>query len=202
MWRAYISFLESCPSLDLDRLRSGTAVHHILWESEYPKFHKSRWNRIRLYHDDHAAAAALALAAEPWNAVLRDGFDTTYRICGNGQRWRPKRPKEVIQLYAKQGYSLNDLAKRFKVSVPCIHNFLIRSGISRRNNSEAAKIRWTKHGHSCVGRILSIETRRKIGKANKGNQYCLGRVLSSETKRKIGRANKGNKYRLGMKATK
>lgn len=32
---------------------------------------------------------------------------------------------------------------------------------------------------------------------NKGNTYCLGRILSDETKRKIGASNKGNKNSVG-----
>lgn len=38
-------------------------------------------------------------------------------------------------------------------------------------------------------RTHSLETRKKIGEANKGNTYCLGRVLSEETKQKIREAS-------------
>ena len=37
------------------------------------------------------------------------------------------------------------------------------------------------------------ESKRKMSKSQKGNKNCLGRVLSDETKRKIGEANRGRK---------
>jgi hypothetical protein len=126
MWRAYISFLESRPKLSADA--PDTAVHHILWRAEYPRYIKSNWNLIRLTHDDHTAAAALMLAAEPRNGKLRDGFRITYKISGNNLRWRPKNPREVIHFY-QENRSLKISARKFNVSGRTIKNFLRRHGI-------------------------------------------------------------------------
>ena len=44
--------------------------------------------------------------------------------------------------------------------------------------------------HPCYGTHISEERKAIISKANKGNKYCVGRVLSQETKDKIGNANR------------
>ena len=44
--------------------------------------------------------------------------------------------------------------------------------------------------HPCYGTHLSEERKAFISQTNKGNKYCLGRVLSQETKDKIGNANR------------
>lgn len=44
--------------------------------------------------------------------------------------------------------------------------------------------------HPCYGTHLSEERKAFISQTNKGNKYCLGRVLSQETKNKIGNANR------------
>jgi len=97
MWRAYIAFLEVCPVLP--EHTPETAVHHILWRAEYPKFIKAKWNLIRLQHADHTAAAALALAAEPNNDSLCSGYWATYKLRGGGKRWIPENAKELTRLY-------------------------------------------------------------------------------------------------------
>ena len=44
------------------------------------------------------------------------------------------------------------------------------------------------------GKKHSVETRRKMSEAQKGNQNMLGKTLSAEHRRKIGEANKGRKH--------
>lgn len=44
--------------------------------------------------------------------------------------------------------------------------------------------------HPCYGTHISEKRKEIISKANKGNKYCVGRVLSQETKNKIGNANR------------
>jgi len=140
MWRAYVRFLEGC--LVLKEHAPGTAVHHILWRAEYPRYIKSKWNLIRLTHEDHTAAAALALAAEPHNENLRQGFTATLRMSGTNQHlaWKPKNPKEVIRLYLS-GQSREQLGKRFGVSGWTVCKFLRRVSVPIRTIGEAQKWR-------------------------------------------------------------
>jgi hypothetical protein len=48
-----------------------------------------------------------------------------------------------------------------------------------------------KIGKAHKGKIVSEETKIKMGEGQKGNKHCLGRILSEETKQKIGKGNKG-----------
>ena len=54
------------------------------------------------------------------------------------------------------------------------------------------------NGGNCIGTV-SEETKKKISKANMGNQYGKGHVLSDEHKRKISEAMKGNQHMKGKK---
>lgn len=54
------------------------------------------------------------------------------------------------------------------------------------------------NGGNCIGTV-SEETKKKISKANMGNQYGKGRILSDEHKRKISETMKGNQYAKGRK---
>lgn len=135
MWSTYISFLESCPSLP--EHTPETAVHHILWWAGYPKFRKSQWNLIRLSHPDHVAAAALALAAEPTNAILVRGFASTLRLCGVRGAWTPKNPQEIITLYLEKRWTPARIGKRYKVSAHCVYDFLRRHKTPVRDNQES-----------------------------------------------------------------
>lgn len=54
------------------------------------------------------------------------------------------------------------------------------------------------NGGNCTGTV-SEETKKKISKANMGNQYGKGRVLSEEHKRRISEAMKGNQHTKGLK---
>ena len=47
-----------------------------------------------------------------------------------------------------------------------------------------------KTKHPCYGMHISEERKQLISAINKGNKYCVGRVLSEETKKKIGDANR------------
>lgn len=134
MWRAYVDFLQSRPTLPDNT--PNTAVHHILWRSEYPKYVKSEWNLIRLTHEDHTAAAALALAAEPDNGSLRTGFSATYKMAGTARTWKPANPKKVIRLY-EQGHSANEIGKKFGTDCMTVIHFLKRSGVRTRGIKES-----------------------------------------------------------------
>lgn len=59
---------------------------------------------------------------------------------------------------------------------------------NKRKGYEAAKL-W-KHSNNWLGKPLSNDTKQKISKALKGQQFFLGKSHSEETKRKIGEANK------------
>lgn len=65
--------------------------------------------------------------------------------------------------------------------------------IVQSNRSDETKAKLSK---SKIGHVVSEETRRKIGAANKLSN--LGRVLSKETRLKIGAANKGKAAKLEL----
>ena len=54
------------------------------------------------------------------------------------------------------------------------------------------------NGGNCIGTV-SEETKKKISKANMGNQYGKGNILSKEHKRKISEVMKGNQHAKGLK---
>jgi hypothetical protein len=164
MWQAYISFLEACPSLP--EHTPGTAVHHILWRSEYPKYLKSPWNLIRLRHEDHTAAAGLALAAEPNNDNLFSGYWATYKLRGGSKRWKPKNSKELIRLYVVERWSPERLGKKFGVAACVVLRYLKRNGVTTRSNGEAR--RWVPTaaaGRKVMQRYLNGEAPSSIAKS-------------------------------------
>lgn len=54
------------------------------------------------------------------------------------------------------------------------------------------------NGGNCIGTV-SEETKKKISKANMGNQYGKGHILSEEHKRRISEVMKGNQHTKGLK---
>lgn len=65
---------------------------------------------------------------------------------------------------------------------------------SRRKISETLKYRYAREPSPLLGRHLSLETRRKISVAIRGENHPLyGKPLSAEHKRKLLEANKGRK---------
>lgn len=56
--------------------------------------------------------------------------------------------------------------------------------------------------HPCYGTHLSKKRKAFISQINKGNKYCLGRVLSQETKNKIGNANRNPSIETRTKMSK
>lgn len=52
----------------------------------------------------------------------------------------------------------------------------------------------TMGGEGNLGWIPTEETKKNIGKSNKGNKNCLGRVMSEETRKKISESLKGYKH--------
>jgi hypothetical protein len=137
MWTAYITFLEHCPLLV--EHTPGTAIHHILWQKEYPKFVKSTWNTVRLRHADHVAAAALALAAEPDNSVLVRGYASTLTMCGVRAGWKPTNSKEMIRLYLEGKWTPARIGKKCGVSAHSVYDFLRRNGVPVRGYREAQR---------------------------------------------------------------
>lgn len=57
----------------------------------------------------------------------------------------------------------------------------------------------TDGGEGASGRIASVETKRKLSEALKGNKCSLGHIASQETRKKLSVAKIGNKYCLGLK---
>jgi hypothetical protein len=76
--------------------------------------------------------------------------------------------------------------------------------IGRRHHSEAtrAKLSAIAKGRTPwnLGKPHSMETRARIGAAHRGNNHCTGRILSPETRRKIGLAQAAHQQRLMMAA--
>jgi group I intron endonuclease len=60
-----------------------------------------------------------------------------------------------------------------------------------RHISEAKK---GKPNYKLRGRPISNTTKIALSKTHTGNKYCVGRILSQETKNKIGNANRGRKH--------
>jgi hypothetical protein len=173
-WQTYIDFLEARPRLPAHT--EGSEVHHILWRADYPKFIKSTWNTIRLSHNDHTAAASLALAAEPDNGSLRTGFKATYEMSGSSTRWIPQNPQEVIRLY-QDGWSPVKLGAKYDVSSSSITRFLRRNGTRTRNNHEAH--RWTPGDPVEVIRLYVEEklSRTQIGRKYGVNEDTIRKFL-------------------------
>jgi hypothetical protein len=61
----------------------------------------------------------------------------------------------------------------------------INMGLAHRGNKNSVG------NKNCVGRVLSEETKRKMGLVHIGNKYCLGKHHSEETKRKLSIAHIG-----------
>jgi transposase-like protein len=176
MWRAYLAFLNSRPALA--EKTPGTTTHHILWRSEYPRFVSSGWNLIRLAHEDHTAAAALMLAAEPGNLKLFNGFKMTSIIPGRTS-WTPKNKAKVIALYTDRFWSIKKIAKKVGVSEQTIARFLKRSGVRVRLLEES--MCWNPKPKEAK-RIISLYTERHhstvyIGKKFGVNDETVWRFL-------------------------
>ncbi len=179
LWQAYVQFLESCPTLP-DQPR--TAVHHILWRSEYSKYAKSSWNLIRLSNEDHAAAAALMLAAEPHNNKLQKGFNWTFKLIGRGSGWTTRDRQEIIRLY-KEGWTSTRLGRRFGVSYGTILNLINKSGHKTRNNAEAsALIAWSpKNPYETIRLYRSGWSQQRLAKKyGLKSEWAIARWLRSQ----------------------
>jgi hypothetical protein len=182
MWRAYISFLENCPYLET--WTPNSVVHHILWRAEYPQFVKSKWNLIRLSHDDHTAAAALMLGAEPKNRGLLDGFKFTSKLtAGIRPSWQPKNPRRVIRLYTKERWSAARIGCKFKVGIYRVIHFLRRNKIeiSSRNHGRSLLFRFSKKEIKQMIRMYlrelktSVVIGKKFGLSSSGVMSILRR---------------------------
>jgi hypothetical protein len=134
LWCAYVSFLEGCPALD--ERAAETSVHHILWQAEYPQYSKSKWNLIRLSNIDHAAATALALAAEPNKTQLLCAFFMVYRRARIMLAWKPPSIPDFIDLY-KSGRSSHAIAAKFGVSCPTVLLLLRKNNVRIRTAGDA-----------------------------------------------------------------
>jgi len=103
--------------------------------------------------------------------------------------------KETLEdLYINQKLSTREIAKKIEVCQTTIRNHMKEFGIKSRSMSEAA-----------LGRTVSEETKKKIGKAFYGkplseehkikiSEACKDKEFSEETRRKISEANLGRHY--------
>ena len=80
---------------------------------------------------------------------------------------------------------------RLKISFSLMGNSFRKGKLGKNNKPRIIKEK--------VPYVFTIEHRRKISEAQKGNKYCLGHKLSDECKRKLSEARKGNHNRLGSK---
>ena len=90
-------------------------------------------------------------------------------------------PSKCIE---REQYYIDRLKPEYNISLTAC------ASMTGRNHSEETKKKISVSGAG-LGRILSDEAKKRISKAQKGNQYCLGRILSEETKQKISEARKG-----------
>lgn len=89
--------------------------------------------------------------------------------------------------------------------------------ISRLNTFKGPGYNVTAGGEGMLGRVMTTETRAKIGKANKGRKHtaeakakiskgnmgntsCVGNKISAETRAKLSKANKGYKHTIEARA--
>lgn len=99
--------------------------------------------------------------------------------------------KKVVK---KAEYSVEILAENISYeNAQELECFLI-SEYGRLDNKTGILINQTNGGEGTLGRIVSEETKRKIGLANTSIVFKKRKPLSEETKLKIGLANKGFKH--------
>lgn len=67
----------------------------------------------------------------------------------------------------------------------------------RKDLSESMKVENCGVKNPMFGKHLTVNARKKISEAQKGNKSRIGKHHSEESKRKIGLKSKGNKYHLG-----
>lgn len=92
---------------------------------------------------------------------------------------------EILRAY-KAGQSVKALAERFNVGRPLITRRLFKHGVEIRDISEAGKLVWAE---------MSPEERRKQVKA--AHRACLGRIATIDERRKKARAHSGTQGNFG-----
>lgn len=166
MWEVYVAFIKTAPVIPPHV--SGTAVHHILWRAEYPQFTKSKWNLVRLTNEDHTAAAALMLAAEPTNAALIRGHAATLKLAAINLNlaWRPENPEHIVHLYQIKRWTATKIGEKHGVSAGIVRAFLRRNGVSFRTSAEAQLWEPEERHRSAVIHLYIVKkwTSERIGK--------------------------------------
>ena len=90
----------------------------------------------------------------------------------------------LVQAYGIMAFTKNSDEDRYELTPEEYEN-------ARKALSNAMKEKYKNpENHPSYGIHLSEERKKRISEVNKGNKYCLGRVLSQETKDKIGNANR------------
>jgi len=142
---------------------------------------------------------------KPERIYIGSSLDITHR-------WREhfkhlidnKHHSKKLQYHVNK-YGIDDL--QFSIIEPCFSDWMIN-----REQFYISKLKpyfnICKIAGSSLGRKLSGETRKKIGKANsnpsektrqKMREFAKNRIYSKETREKMSRAHKGNKNNLGRK---
>lgn len=122
--------------------------------------------------------------------------------------WKPEKRWQNGRGYYKQSYFYNAIEKYgFNSFVhEILYSDLTKDEAEQKEIELIAKYQSNNrefgyniaNGGNCIGTV-SEETKRKISKANMGNQYGKGHILSDEHKRKISEAMKGNQHTKGLK---
>ena len=120
-------------------------------------------------------------------------------VIGRALRKHGKESFRISVLYSRLSFEMAaELEKRLILEMDTImpNGYNVASGGGGGNTiagftDEEMEVYKQKQREANLGKELSDETKRKIGKASKGNKYNLGRKLTDEHKRKIGEAGKG-----------
>lgn len=91
---------------------------------------------------------------------------------------------KIIQAYACMAFTSNEYEQRYELTPE-------EYAEARQIFSNGLKEKYKdKTQHPSYGTHISEERKKKISEINKGNKYCVGRVVSEETREKIGNANR------------
>lgn len=109
-----------------------------------------------------------------------------------GHRWSAKNRRNLaidlaIYKYGEADFETTQLASAYSLGeLNYLEEFYIR--LCNTLSPRGYNVHTGGKNHKC-----SDETKAKIGASKLGNRYCVGRILSEETRRKIGAVHKGKK---------
>ncbi len=166
---------------------------------------KRRWSRHRrmlatkTHHSPKLQAAYDKYGQEAFDWQIVEYIDHKDILIEREQFWLDFfKPVYNVALYAERSHLGRKMSAETRQKMSEAHKK--RSG---RKWSDEEKlihsIRMTgkKYGRRPYKRVLSAETRAKIGAASKGNKYALGNTPSKEHRDKLSALHKGNKYAAG-----